>query len=253
MTQAILGQLNPLELALVGYLCIVFPSLQFYRSLKKRRAGAAAKEHKSSGFKRFMRMFAYLGLPLIALAVDWPLADHTRAALGLQFPPSLRGLVGLAFAVVLVVGAFLSSMLIPNRASAEKLLEQRQSLEDAGLMIRSPADLLSFVALMLLVGCGSEILFRGFLVWAFAPLAGIAGAVVIAALAYGMGHGFKTWAQLAGSIAAAFAFTIAYALTHSLWWLMVVHSSAGMVGAWSGYRLSRQVQGGRSAGTEAAS
>ena len=71
------------------------------------------------------------------------------------------------------------------------------------------------------------------------PAIGITGAVIVAALAYGVGHGFKTWQQALGSAAAAFAFTIAFALTNSLWWLMAFHTAVAVQSGWAGYRLSK--------------
>src|SRR5471032_1066689 len=43
---------------------------------------------------------------------------------------------------------------------------------------------------------------------------------------YGAGHGFENVKQFLGSIVAAFAFTVEYALTGSLWWLIVLHAAA---------------------------
>ena len=57
-------------------------------------------------------------------------------------------------------------------------------------------------------------------------MTGLPLAVALAAIAYGAGHGYKNAKQFAGSIAAAFAFTIGYALTGSLWWLIVLHAAA---------------------------
>ena len=47
-------------------------------------------------------------------------------------------------------------------------------------------------------------------------LAGIAGAVILSSLAYGLAHGYQGPKQLAASIASAFVFTIGFALTQSL-------------------------------------
>lgn len=51
-------------------------------------------------------------------------------------------------------------------------------------------------------------------------------AVVLAAVSYGAGHGYKSFKQFAGSIGVSLAFTIGYALTGSLWWLIVLHAAA---------------------------
>lgn len=70
---------------------------------------------------------------------------------------------------------------------------------------------------------GWEILYRGFILL-LTPNTGLPIAITISALAYGIAHGYRSPKQLIASIVSAFAFTIAYALTHSLWWLIVIHA-----------------------------
>ena len=62
-------------------------------------------------------------------------------------------------------------------------------------------------------------------------------AVAIASAAYGAGHGIGDKRELAGSLAVALLFTTAYALTRSLWWLMLLHAGLPLVGALAGRRL----------------
>jgi membrane protease YdiL (CAAX protease family) len=72
-------------------------------------------------------------------------------------------------------------------------------------------------------GVAWEVLFRGYLLWALTPRVGIVGAVFVASVAYGVAHGYKSPRQFTSSLVSALLFTIAYALTHSLWWLMLIH------------------------------
>jgi membrane protease YdiL (CAAX protease family) len=74
---------------------------------------------------------------------------------------------------------------------------------------------------------GWEILYRGFLLWFLSPYIGIAGAICLASFAYGLARGYQGRRQLVGSIASAFAFTVAFAITRSLWWLMLLHAARG--------------------------
>jgi hypothetical protein len=48
---------------------------------------------------------------------------------------------------------------------------------------------------------------------------------VVAATAYGGAHGFRDIRQFGGSVVSALAFTMGYALTHSLWWLILIHTA----------------------------
>jgi len=70
---------------------------------------------------------------------------------------------------------------------------------------------------------GWEVLYRGFLLQLLPPIIGLPFAIVASALAYGIAHGYKNPKELIASIISAFIFTIAYAWTHSIWWLILIH------------------------------
>lgn len=72
------------------------------------------------------------------------------------------------------------------------------------------------------------------------PITGLSGAVVIAALAYGAAHGFKTAKQFVASIVSALAFTVGYAMTSNLWWLMLLHIGLMLLGALASRALTRE-------------
>ena len=83
-------------------------------------------------------------------------------------------------------------------------------------MPRTGTELWQFMLMTFVLGAGWELLYRGFLLLVLAPMAGIAGAVILSSLAYGLAHGYQGPKQLAASIASAFVFTIGFALTQSL-------------------------------------
>jgi len=94
----------------------------------------------------------------------------------------------------------------------------------------------AYLAFTPFAGFGWEILYRGFLLWWLAPLVGIIAAVSISSLAYGLAHGWQSQAQGIGSIVSAFLFTIGYALTGSLWWLIAIHTALPLVGLLAAWR-----------------
>jgi membrane protease YdiL (CAAX protease family) len=90
-------------------------------------------------------------------------------------------------------------------------------------MARGPREVAVFLISTPLICFAWELLYRGYLLWWLSPLIGIPLAVVCASVSYGLVHGWKSARESLRSIAGAFAFTISYALTGSLWWLIVIH------------------------------
>jgi membrane protease YdiL (CAAX protease family) len=231
MTSDVLGDWSPIDLLLVASLCVAIPAYQLTGSL---RAGDGRPARSLA--KRALRSFVMLGAPLLLLLFDWSMTGRPASALGLAVPVSGRGEAGLAVAIIVSLGAFLASRQSGDPGKREALLAR---LKDSGMLVQSRAELGTFAALAILIGCGSELLFRGFLFWAFTPLIGVVGSVVVAGLAYGLGHGSKTWRDAIGSLVSAFLFAAGFALTQSLWWLMLLHTVITLQMGLIGYRLSR--------------
>jgi membrane protease YdiL (CAAX protease family) len=99
------------------------------------------------------------------------------------------------------------------------------------LFPRAPGEWPAFAAFALTVGCGWEVLYRGYLLWILAPWIGTLGAVAAASAAYGLAHGVADWRRTVGSLVAAALFTTGYAITRSLWWLMLLHTGLPILGA----------------------
>ncbi len=201
--------LTTLDLLLAALLLAVFPAWQLWRSLT---GGARPRPSRLRGYLRTSAIIAAL---LALLAVCWISEVRDGASLGLDIPPSTDGLVGLAIAAAAIAGLIVPTLLMKPRKEWLTLGDE--------LMPRTSVETAAFVLMTLLIGCGWEILYRGFLLWALGPAIGMPLAIAAAAAAYGLAHGYKSPGQIAGSIVAALAFCIAYALTGSLWWLMLIH------------------------------
>jgi membrane protease YdiL (CAAX protease family) len=101
----------------------------------------------------------------------------------------------------------------------------------AALLPQTGAEFCPFLVMSVVLGAGWELLYRGYLLWWLEPRVGMAGAILVAAAAYGVGHGFTNIRQFAGSLLAALVFTVAYAATQSLWWLMLIHVGLPLLAA----------------------
>jgi membrane protease YdiL (CAAX protease family) len=112
-----------------------------------------------------------------------------------------------------------------------KIAKPADRMEIDDLLPRTSTELAAFIAFTLVAGCSWELLFRGYLMWALPPHLGLVGSVVVAATAYGVAHGYTNIRAFAASLASALLFTIAFAATKSLWWLMVVHCGLPLIAA----------------------
>ncbi len=154
------------------------------------------------------------------------MSGRPAVALGLGVPATTPAKAGMVIAILLLVGFAIAVRLQPMspevEAKAKLLLPQTRS------------EFALFLLFAIAVGFGWEVLYRGFLLDYLVPHIGMVAAVVVAASAYGLGHGLKSFKMFLGSLGSAFAFTIGYALTGNLWWLILLHTGLPLV-----VRLSR--------------
>jgi len=200
-------------------LLIVVPARALWRS----RSGRTASDPKIIRYLTTIGMVTGL---LILLAINWIVTGRSAQALGLGAPTSMPALMGLGIAVVILVALLFTRNMKPKPSQKEKIEEARRDM-----FPETPKEMQIFPVLSLAVGGGWEILYRGFLLYYLPPTTGLLGAVVIAAVAYGAAHGFKTPKQFVGSIVSALLFTVAYVVTSNLWWLMLIHIGVMLFGA----------------------
>jgi len=213
---------------ILGLLLVVALPL---RALWNSRSGKSPRTRT----RRYLATIAEISALLTGLLLVVHLNGIGPAALGLAWPPPPAGQAGLVVAAVLTIG-FLGAVLYAKPKSGSA----REAAAIAELP-KSRDEMLAYLAFTPFAGFGWEILYRGFLLWWLTPLVGLVGAVVIASFAYGLAHGWKNRTQGLGSILSAFLFTIGYAITGSLWWLIAVHSALPLIGLLAGWR-SRTTQ-----------
>ena len=216
--------MSVLDWILLAALVVVLPGLEIARGLRRRHADTPPR-HK------YRRTILVVSALMALLAVAWTTAGRPAALLGLEIPPTPRALalVGIAALILLALAAVVMLTARPA-ASADSGAGQN-------LLPGSARELRGFVLFAVAAGIGWELLSRGFLLWALEPWTGPVGAVAIASAAYGAGHGVSDKRNLAGSLAAALLFTTAYALTRSLWWLMLLHAGLPFLGLLAEKRL----------------
>jgi membrane protease YdiL (CAAX protease family) len=229
------------ELLFAFYLVIVMPAQALWRSLQPGPAKPALPP-----LRNYWRQCRHVGLLLaVLLAVEWQ-AGRNPGELGLDIPLSMPGLWGLCAAAAVLALIHVIGLVLEHRMTPQAKVEQARKMaaNDSFPWPTTPAETAAFVASVTLMCVAWELLYRGFLLLVLAPRFGLAPAIVAAALAYGMAHGYKNRAQFFMSIVLAFLFTLGYAWTHSLWWLIVIHVVFPLASFWGVRKARRQVAQG---------
>jgi membrane protease YdiL (CAAX protease family) len=182
--------------------------------------------------QRLVRSMITVAALLALLFAIWWLERRSLAALGLDVPVSTTGLIGIA-ASILVIGSLAAATLVKGRGGPPD-----KPPPGAELLPATAGESCLFLLFSLVAGFGWELLYRGYLLWALTPLTGTPAAVVLAAAAYGFAHGARDVRSLIGALVTSFLFTTAYAMTGSLWWLIILHAGLPMIGLLAA-RLSR--------------
>lgn len=210
--------MTSLDYVLVGVLVLLLPAEALWLTLRPR---PGSKRSLTSRLFRTMRTVAALLLVLFGI---WWWEGRALAQLGLDMPVSTIGMIGIAAAAVIL--GLLAAMILLKRGTAT----DAKPPPGADLLPQTAGETRLFLLFSLVVGSGWELLYRGYLLWVLTPLMGMPAAIVVAAIAYGLGHGSRDVRSLIGAIVSSFAFTIAYALTGSLWWLIILHIGLPLIG-----------------------
>ena len=163
-----------------------------------------------------------IGIALwVSLGRAWP-------ALGFAIPSGWR-----LWASLLLIAAFVLWQLriITNiaRIQGPKPKLRAQLGELSIVLPHSRAELRWFVALSLTAGVCEEFVFRGYLIWAFAPMLGWWGAAAVSLVAFTAAHAYQGKEGLAKSGIAGALLTLLVAFSGSLVPAIVLHALADIL------------------------
>lgn len=221
------------DLLLALFAVAVMPAISARngRAMKARPAAPLAR--------RYLLMLLRGWLVAAAIGVLWYGTGRAPAALGLDLPLGPGGEIGLGIAALaigfaIIVQSLLARLMTPERSS--RLREQMGYLK---ILPRTTLELCLFLGVSLTAGVWEELLYRGFFFWFLTPYTGLAAAVILSALVFGIGHVYQGWRGAMNAGTLGFLFALGYALTHSLWWLMAIHALVDAFGGVMTWRVSR--------------
>lgn len=210
------------DLLLTLYLLVLFPLQRLWRSRHP-----SPRKPPPAPLQSYWRQGRFVLVLLVALVLVMWLGGRSASDLGLAFPDSPGAVWGLAAACGVLLALHLAGQRMERRMTPAQRAGQHAQLRNLPfVMPRTALDTAAYLAMSIVMTAAWEILFRGYLLLVVPPVTGLPAAIALAGVAYGAAHGYKNPQQFAGSIAASLAFTIGYALTGSLWWLIVLHAAA---------------------------
>jgi membrane protease YdiL (CAAX protease family) len=225
---------HPLDALLLAVAAVALPAWPFVTG--RWRAGRPRSERKL--FQRYW-LIAIRGVALSALIVFvWRKAGRPFSTLGLDVPVGVAGRVGLVIDVA-IAGYYLFKVQF-SRRSSEQLAATRERLRRLGSYDMLPQTPREFAIYPIAAVAGStceELLYRGFLISTLTSLIGTAGAVLVSSTLFGLGHAYQGWLGIVRTTLIGIGLGVAFALTSSLWWLIIAHSVANLSGVLLARRL----------------
>ena len=200
-------------------------------------AGAQlAKRQSGSLLPRYWQTIVRGWLVALLVLLAWRALGRPFAQLGLDVPVGFRGLMGF----VAVVAATLAGAIQLFRLKSltpEQMDRAKKAIAGVKITPTTRTELAVFILVALSAGVWEELLYRGFLIWFLAPLAGVIGAIVLSSFVFGLGHIYQgaRRALLTALIGALFA--TAFVFTSSLWWLMAAHALIDIYGGSIAFRV----------------
>lgn len=209
---------SPIDLVLTVLLVVAIPGYKLARSIARR--GETPRGDRVRRYQRAITTVAVLGL---MVATIWIAGGRPVARLGLG-APGRTGWIMINAAIVLV------ALLVAAASRAAPSANPKRNAAADAMMPVGRRETIWFLGSVLVLGAGWEVLYRGYLLWALAPMLGVWGAVPVLGLSYGLAHGYRGNGALVGSVVSALLFAGGYALTLSLWWLIVIHIGLPLAG-----------------------
>ncbi|OAV45574.1 CPBP family intramembrane glutamic endopeptidase [Lewinella sp. 4G2] len=223
---------------------IVFPAILFVTSY--RRAKSSKRIHWTQRMKTHL-YYSNGGLLFTMAALvlaGWWFAGRPLTEIGLGWgkqPYDLTAVIVLSA----FVGLYLLDVLL-EAGSAERREETRKGFRKLGFLPSSATQFLNFIFLAFAAGIGEEIVYRGFMITYLLELFGdgtgaVAGAMLIPAVAFGLGHFYQGWKAVLKIVVMAILFGFFYLRTETLWPLILLHTAIDIFGglmAW--YLLGRR-------------
>lgn len=205
---------------LVFFLVVAFPLWDRHEA-RRLKASTDPRDR----IRSYRQTIGWQLLATVLLLATVPVAELFTAPAGDVFGTDLRTVPVVLIAAALALGAAIPvvfALLKPEgRAQHARAMESI-----AYFLPRTGEERRWFAALCVVVGVCEEIIFRGFLIRYMLALPlglGLGGAMVAAAVVFGIDHGYQGWTGLLATTVLALVMSALFLGTGSLWLPILLH------------------------------
>lgn len=215
--------LTVIDLALLAYIVLIQPIRAFLKAEQGRAELASSAPHvRVETYTQSMFSLWSVAIPVLIL---WAVNNREWHDLGFKIEMGWIAALGWSLAL-LVVGYLLVqwASVVRSEKTRQQLhaqLDKAETISD--LMPRNAAEKDLFHLLSVTAGITEEIIYRGYLIWAFALLVPTWAAALIGLIVFTLVHIYQGWSQLPGVFAMGALFTLIFMLSGSIWPAIVAH------------------------------
>lgn len=152
----------------------------------------------------------------------WLFEARSWEPLGFVFPSGWRRWIATSLVLALVLHFARIVIRIAQRKRPTRVKMGNADVER--LAPHTRAELAWWVALSLSAGFCEEFIFRGYLLWAFQPIIGLAGAAVLSVVGFAAAHAYQGANRAMATGVVAAVFTAVVLLLGSLWPAIALHA-----------------------------
>lgn len=195
-----------------------------------RRARNPALKHRS--YRRTL-IWLWTATVLLLLTVPpgqlWRPPPLATAGTWWTSPAARSVMAGVAVGIALGILGFAFASIVLARRNPETRRKLQQSLEQVDFLLpHTRGERMAFAVVALSAGICEEVIFRGFLIRYIAALPlglGVGVSVLLAALVFGIDHGYQGMRGFVATTAVALILSALFFLSGSLWLPMVLHAA----------------------------
>ena len=234
MLDSILRSYSAFDLLVLFIAVVLMPLFSAFAGSQLTRQEPAARRLIPRYWQTFVRGWVVV---LIVVAV-WHRLGRPFSQLGLAPRLGTWDVVGLGAVTLGTLILFVQLSRLKS-LTPERLERAMKRIESIKVAPSTRGELAVFVLVAITAGIWEELLYRGFLIWFLAPLAGIGGAIVLSSLIFGIGHAYQGPAGVVRTGFIGLGFAVLYVLSGTLWWLMAAHAMVDVYGGFAARRVKQ--------------